>query len=98
MVPVVDGLEEKYQDQVEFRSLDANSPTGKTAFQAYALRGHPGFVLLSPEGTTLWKGIGEQPQENLEEPILSVISNLEQQTSFDYDKLVEKLELSGASI
>jgi hypothetical protein len=98
MVPVVDGLEEKYQDQVEFRSLDANSPTGKTAFQAYALRGHPGFVLLSPEGTTLWKGIGEQPQENLEEPILSVISNLEQQTSFDYDKLVEKLESSGASI
>ena len=69
MRPVVDGLEERYQDQGEFRRIDANSPTGKSAFQAYALRGHPGFVLLSPDGTTLWSGVGEQPAEILEEQI-----------------------------
>jgi hypothetical protein len=83
MVPVVDGLEEKYQDQVEFRRIDANSPTGKSAYQAYALRGHPGFVLLGPDGTILWKGIGQQPVENLEEPILSGIGNLVEQMEFE---------------
>ena len=69
MVPVVNGLEDKYRDKVEFRLIDANSPTGKAAFQAYSLRGHPGFILLSPDGTTLWTGVGEQPAEILEEQI-----------------------------
>lgn len=69
MAPVVNGLEEKYQDKVEFRRIDANSPTGKSAYQAYSLRGHPGFVMLSPDGTILWTSIGEQPAEILEEQI-----------------------------
>ena len=66
MVPVVDGLEAKHHDQVEFRRIDANSAAGKSAYQAYALRGHPGFVLLSPNGSTLWKGIGEQTVETVQ--------------------------------
>ena len=79
MVPVVDGLEERYQDEVEFRRLDAKSPTGKAAYQDYTLRGHPGFVLLSPDGTTLWTGIGEQPAEILEEPIRVALHELADQ-------------------
>lgn len=75
MKPVVDGLEDKYQDQVEFRRLDANSPSGKTAFQAFALRGHPGFVLMSQDGMILWKAVGQLPVESLEDPILSAINN-----------------------
>jgi hypothetical protein len=73
MVPVVDGLEEKYHVQVEFQRIDANSSTGKAAYQAYALRGHPGFVLLSPDGMVLWSGIGEQPAEALEEPVRNAL-------------------------
>jgi hypothetical protein len=73
MVPVVDGLEADYRDQVEFQRIDANSPIGKTAYQVYSLRGHPGFVLLSPDGTTLWTGLGEQPTAILEEQILMVL-------------------------
>jgi hypothetical protein len=96
MVPVVDGLEKKYQEKVEFRRIDANSPTGKSAYQAYALRGHPGFVLLGPDGTILWKGIGQQPVENLEEPILSGIGNLVEQMEFDFNKLVEELRINAS--
>ncbi len=73
MAPVVNGLEEKYQEQIEFRRIDASSPTGKAAYQVYALRGHPAFVLLSPDGMTLWTSIGEQPAENLEEQILMAL-------------------------
>ncbi|HUF39384.1 MAG TPA: hypothetical protein VMN57_12740 [Anaerolineales bacterium] len=65
MEPVVNGLEERYRDRIEFRALDANGPEGQTAFRAYALPGHPGFVLLNPEGDVLWKGFGEQSEENL---------------------------------
>jgi hypothetical protein len=79
MVPVVDGLEEKYGDKVEFRRIDANSPTGKAAYQAYSLRGHPGFVLLSPDGMVLWSGLGEQTAEALEEPIRNALDELPEQ-------------------
>ena len=73
MVPVVDGLEADYRDQVEFQRIDANSPIGKTAYQVYSLRGHPGFVLLSPDGTTLWTGLGEQSRQDLEKQLKSAI-------------------------
>jgi hypothetical protein len=98
MVPVVDGLEEKYQDRVEFRRIDANSPTGKAAYQAYALRGHPGFVLLSLDGAILWSGIGEQPVEILEEPIRLALDELPEKRVNDYASFVEDLESSGASV
>lgn len=98
MVPVVDGLEEKYQDEVEFRRLDANSPTGKSAYQAYTLLGHPGFVLLSPDGTPFWTGIGEQPADIMEEQIRLALDELQEQKVFDYTSLVEDRNLSGASV
>jgi hypothetical protein len=79
MAPVVDGLEEKYGDEVEFRRIDADSPIGKAAYQAYALRGHPGFILLSQDGMVLWSGLGEQPAEALEEPIRNALHESPQQ-------------------
>ncbi len=66
MEPVVNGLEEFYQDQIEFRSVDVNTPEGEQAFRAYALPGHPGFVLLNSTGEVLWKGFGEQSRESIE--------------------------------
>ena len=98
MVPVVNGLEEKYQDEVEFRKIDANSPTGKSTFQSYSLRGHPGFVLLSPDGTTLWSGVGEQPVELLEEQIRLVVGEQPNQMATNYASLVDNLKSTGASV
>lgn len=73
MEPVVNGLEEKYQDQIEFRRIDANSPEGKSAYQAYNLLGHPAFTLLNQQGELLWKGLGEQSSQDLEEKLISVM-------------------------
>lgn len=98
MVPVVDGLEAKYQDQVAFRRVDANSPTGKTAYQEYSLRGHPGFVLLSPDGKTLWSGVGEQPAGALEEQIQMALDELPPRIVSDNASLVEELRLMGNSV
>jgi hypothetical protein len=65
MEPVVNGLEETYPDEIEFRTLDANAPEGQQAFRAYGLPGHPGYVLLNPAGEVLWIGFGEQSQKSL---------------------------------
>lgn len=75
MEPVVNGLEEKYQDRIEFRRIDANSPVGKAAYQAYLLQGHPAFVLLNPEGEVLWTGLGEHSPETLEEQMLEGLNS-----------------------
>jgi hypothetical protein len=98
MVPVVNGLEEKYRDQVEFRRIDANSQTGKSAYQAYALRGHPGFVLLSQDGKTLWTAIGEQPADAMEEPIRLALDKLPEIIVLDYNKFVDELKSIGALV
>ncbi|HKJ37762.1 MAG TPA: hypothetical protein VJ972_03230 [Anaerolineales bacterium] len=62
----MNGLEQTYADQIEFRELDANAPDGQQAFRAYALPGHPGYILLDPQGEVLWRGFGEQSLEDIQ--------------------------------
>ena len=66
MEPVVDGLENEFGDQIEFRPIDAATRDGQTIFRAYGLRGHPSYVVVDPTGAVLWTGFGEQPAETLE--------------------------------
>lgn len=73
MQPVVNGLKQTYTDQIEFRELDANTPNGQQAFRAYALPGHPGYVLLDPNGEILWRGFGELSRESIETQLQSVM-------------------------
>ena len=73
MEPVVNGLEEIYSSEIEFRRIDANSQEGKPVFQHYNLQGHPSYVLLSPSGEILWQGLGEQLSEVLQEKIMTAL-------------------------
>lgn len=73
MEPIVDRLEENYQDQVEFRRIDALSPEGKSAYQAYNLLGHPAFTLFNQQGELLWKGLGEYSRQDLENQLVAFI-------------------------
>ena len=51
MRPIVNGLEEQYQNQVDFLSLNAlDGGQGEAAFRAYGLRGHPSTVVVAPGG------------------------------------------------
>ncbi len=68
MKPIVDGLKEDYGDRMAFLRLDAENE-GRDAFTAYALRGHPSFVIIDTEGKVLWKGVGEQPRNRLEKGV-----------------------------
>jgi hypothetical protein len=73
MAPVVNGLEETYSDDVEFRHIDANSEEGRPIFQQFKLQGHPSYVLVNPAGEILWQSLGEQPGEILQEKISTIL-------------------------
>jgi hypothetical protein len=61
MMPIVDGLEEDYQEEITFIRLNAAIDEGRKTFRFYNLPGHPSFLLLNPSGEVLWTGFGEMP-------------------------------------
>lgn len=65
----MNGLEEEFDNQVEFRRIDANDRDGRAIFLSYGLRGHPSYVILNPNTDVLWRGLGEHPQDVLEKQI-----------------------------
>ena len=73
MEPVVNGLEQEFSDQVEFRKIDANSADGRAVFQSFGLRGHPAYVILNSKADVLWLGFGEQSMDILAQQIQQVL-------------------------
>jgi hypothetical protein len=65
MTPIVDGLEAKYEEQVDFKFLNAALGDGKRIFEFYGLPGHPSYILLSPDGDVIWRGFGPLSAEAL---------------------------------
>jgi len=50
MTPVVNGLADKYETMVEFRSLNAGLGDGQSVFNSYRLPGHSSYIILKPYG------------------------------------------------
>ena len=76
MTPVVNGLETTFGEQVDIRSLNANSSHGGSVFRGYGLPGHPSYVILDPQGEVLWSAFGPQSAGTLEEVIEDAISKV----------------------
>jgi hypothetical protein len=73
MTPIVNGLAVEYSDEVDFQILDASSGIGQELFDFYGTFGHPSYVLIDPSGEVLWKGVGPQEAELLQDQFLAVI-------------------------
>ena len=73
MQPIVNGIEDDYQEEIEIRRIDAESPEGMTIFNGFSLRGHPSYLLIDPEGQILWQSLGEQPGDDIREQIDSFL-------------------------
>ncbi len=69
MTPVVNGLKVEYQESAAFLSLDAAFGEGKRALDAYGLPGHPSFVLLDDKGDVIWRAVGPQSSEALQDAL-----------------------------
>ena len=53
MQPIVDGLENQYQETVEFVQVNASTTEGLEIFNAYSLFGHPSYLILDETGEIL---------------------------------------------
>ena len=69
----MNGIAQTYSEVIEVRKLDVNSREGNQAFTYYQLPGHPGFILLDPQGRVLWKGFGEQAGQQVEAEVKSAL-------------------------
>ena len=67
MLPVVRELEAEYAGRVDFRILDYYDDENNALKSGYAVRYHPGFVVLRPDGSAFPTLIGPQPREKLVE-------------------------------
>ncbi len=74
MEPVVNGIEEKYSEDVQVMRLNANQGKGQEAFRFYRLQGHPAFVLLGSQSEALWSGLGVINTELLETQVENYLS------------------------
>ena len=66
MQPIVNGLENKYQETVEFVRINASTSEGLEIFNSYSLFGHPSYLILDGTGKVIWQSVGEQPVDMLE--------------------------------
>ena len=73
MEPIVDGLEDDFGEQVEFRRIDAGTDEGQNTFRTYGLRGHPAYVIVDAEGAVLWTGLGEQSRQAMTDQVDQVL-------------------------
>ena len=48
MTPIVNGLEARFAEEVDFQLLDASLGEGKRLFDHYGNRGHPSYIDLPP--------------------------------------------------
>lgn len=72
MSPVVDGLEQRYGQQVVFKRINALEGGGPELMRAYRIPGHPALLVFNQEGTEVQRFIGPQPAEVVQEVLRDV--------------------------
>ncbi|GAB5494328.1 MAG: hypothetical protein Phog2KO_45430 [Phototrophicaceae bacterium] len=68
MQPIVNGLEDTYNNEINFVYLNANTD-GAEVYEGLNLRGHPAFVIFLPDGTETFRTLGFQQKHILEQAI-----------------------------
>ena len=55
----MDGLEEDYAGKLAVEQINADTDEGKAVMEAYGLRGHPGYAIVTPKGDVKWTATGQ---------------------------------------
>ncbi len=76
-MPIVDGLEEDFQEKITFIWLNAAVDQCRTTFRYYNLPGHPSFLLLNPVGDVLWSGFGEINEGLIDSELMKITTKTE---------------------
>lgn len=74
MRPIVDRLHAEFGESVAFTYLNAaDSGAGQAAFESLSLPGHPGYVILLPDGTESYRGLGLVEETVLRSAIMAAL-------------------------
>jgi thioredoxin-like negative regulator of GroEL len=74
MTPIVDGLEQQYNEQITIKRIDADVGDGPTIMRDYRIPGHPTTLIFDSQGQEVQRFIGPQPAEMIEDVLLSVLT------------------------
>lgn len=66
MKPIVDGLEQKYKDQIAVKRINADVGDGPTIMRVYRIQGHPTVLIFDRVGQEEHRFLGPQPAETVE--------------------------------
>jgi hypothetical protein len=73
MRPVVNGLKQKYGNQVRFGDLDFDNKSNQPTIEKYRIVGHPSFVIVDGQGNLVKRWIGIVTVVDLESVLTQVI-------------------------
>ena len=72
MMPIVNGLEAEFGNEVAFVYLNAvDGAEGQQAFEALSLPGHPSYVVFALDGNKIYQAFGMVEEETLRAAIMS---------------------------
>ena len=72
MMPIVNGLEAEFSEEVAFVYLNAvDGAEGQRTFEALSLPGHPSYVVFSLDGNKTYQAFGIVETETLRAAIMN---------------------------
>lgn len=75
MRPIVHGLENEYQEQIEFVYLDIDDPDTAEAKEKYGYRYQPHFFLVDGNGEVVQQWLGPVQESEFRRAFNEVLSN-----------------------
>ncbi len=76
MMPIVNGLEAEFGNDVAFFYMNAaDQAEGQQAFQSLSLPGHPAYVIFTAAGRESYRSFGVISENSLQSAIENALSN-----------------------
>ena len=73
MAPIVNGLDEEFNGQLNVYRLNAAEPTVVSLQGQYGVRGHPSIALIDASGAVADRFLGPQSEADLRAAILALV-------------------------
>lgn len=74
MTPVVDGIEQKYDEQLVVKRVNADAGAGPQIMREYRIPGHPTTLIFDQQGQEVQRWLGPQSAETVEEVLGDILA------------------------
>lgn len=74
MAPIVDGIEQKYKEQLAVKRINANVEAGPQIMRDYRIPGHPTLLIFDADRQEVARITGPQSQAIVEQALQPLVS------------------------